>query len=64
MKFLRGKDQGVGPSLFVSWINYFLVGVGKEGPEVSTIGVTTDVSHVPVGCLRDIRWVGGYSQLP
>ena len=45
----RGKDKGVGPTLFASApVNRYLEGMPTVGPEVSTVDVQTNISCVQV----------------
>ena len=57
----RGKDKGVGPTLFGSApVDRFSEGVQTVGAEVSTIGVQTDVSRVQV--VRETTYASVASQ--
>ena len=60
-KVARGKDKGVGPTLFgFSPVDRFSEGVQTVGAEVSTVGVQTDVSRVQV--VRETTYASVASQ--
>ena len=60
-KVARGKDKGVGPTLFgFAPVDRFSEGVQTVGAEVSTVGVQTDVSRVQV--VRETTYASVASQ--